>query len=578
MANAQWGKHGSGNWNTAQNWNTGTVPGAGDSAFIPRYSGVPAYTVTITTAVTVNRVTVDGTNTLAIETRNPASPASLTATDTVTTHILAVDNIDLDGGSTVTINLYNSGLDGDSKLAIGNPYLAAPTTVTMGHTAVLKSIDIRGNAPAEFQAALILQTTAAPTIWSTYSLTVRGDALVSFASGSIQQIINGNVLLDGPSARIANAGDTTSSSALAGLTNVMGVLELLNGAAVATTVSLTNDADIFVDRSGQGGSSLVVGGPLTNLAPADSGINGGEITVGNAAQGTHFEATAFSNGGLVSIGGGSQADPTTVQIHGATSNTGTITLGAYAQLASEAGTKNTASITLSSHSLLADVTEFKQTVDGTLALGGGTLQAHNLTLGGLVHGQGTLDGKVAVKGDLGETFLDTIGPIIATGKLKFSGGTLQSLIDATGTGTAGTVNASGLTLSDATLRLNILHPSNLVTGEIFTLVTFTPGKLTGTFDTIQDGSLVTHGSTLDLGNGHSVEVHYNNAGGVIYLEVIDTPPARHGLDAAHDTDWTQSSTETFSPSVSGVDHSDVFSDDLVATMPSAHGVAALDWV
>src|SRR5436190_17920468 len=101
MAQVQWGKHGSGNWNTSQNWNTGTVPGSGDTAFLPQYAGVSAYTVTITTAVTVNSVSAD-TNTLAIETKNPASPASLTATGNVTTRILAVDDIDLNGGSTVT--------------------------------------------------------------------------------------------------------------------------------------------------------------------------------------------------------------------------------------------------------------------------------------------------------------------------------------------------------------------------------------------------------------------------------------------------------------------------------------------
>ncbi|MBN8904076.1 MAG: G8 domain-containing protein [Rhodospirillales bacterium] len=44
MATLTWTKSGSGSWSVGSNWNTGTVPGAGDSVVMP---GTNAYTVTL---------------------------------------------------------------------------------------------------------------------------------------------------------------------------------------------------------------------------------------------------------------------------------------------------------------------------------------------------------------------------------------------------------------------------------------------------------------------------------------------------------------------------------------------------
>ena len=78
---------------------------------------------------------------------------------------------------------------------------------------------------------------AAPTTL-TDTLDVSDDALVEFKSGSVQSIASGaELILAGPQARVADAGATTTSSALTGLSSISGpafgnptALNLQNGA------------------------------------------------------------------------------------------------------------------------------------------------------------------------------------------------------------------------------------------------------------------------------------------------------------------------------------------------------------
>ena len=79
-----------------------------------------------------------------------------------------------------------------------------------------------------------------------------GDALLEYTSGGIQSIANGAELsLSGVQARVADAGVTTTSSALAGLNSISGpafgnptALSLQNGAALALSGNLNNSATI----------------------------------------------------------------------------------------------------------------------------------------------------------------------------------------------------------------------------------------------------------------------------------------------------------------------------------------------
>jgi hypothetical protein len=61
-----------------------------------------------------------------------------------------------------------------------------------------------------------------------------------------------------------------------------------------------------------------------------------------------------------------------------------------------------------------------------------------------------------------------------------------------------------------------------VLGQVFEdVMTFQPGELTGTFATINGGG---NGTSVDLGNGLTLEAIYDNKGGDISLEVVPTVP------------------------------------------------------
>ena len=112
--------------------------------------------------------------------------------------------------------------------------------------------------------------------------------------------INGNLTLNGASAHVADAGTTTSNSALTGLTSVTDIFRLENGAKVATTgnLSITGNAIVSLDGPdlifGGGGTSLTIGGKLTN-----NSTNGNGLDVGNTGLVSADTLTVNGTGGLI---------------------------------------------------------------------------------------------------------------------------------------------------------------------------------------------------------------------------------------------------------------------------------------
>ena len=102
-----------------------------------------------------------------------------------------------------------------------------------------------------------------------------GDSAIEFASGEITSLAHGAQLhLSGSDAFIEDSTALGSNSALAGLASIGAgaIFGLHNEAAVSTTGSLANDGDIRLDfAAGDGGSSLTVGGTLTNSGTLDIG-------------------------------------------------------------------------------------------------------------------------------------------------------------------------------------------------------------------------------------------------------------------------------------------------------------------
>jgi hypothetical protein len=245
MAQIFW-TDGTANWTTATDWSTGTVPGASDDVTISQ--GDPEITGNVGT---VNSVTVSAQ--FSIE-----DGGDLTTTVGLTNSGgLYVDNGG-SGGSSLTIG---GTLTNSNYVQIGNYNVA--TTVTAQGLSNTGTINIDGGSTNQ---AVLDIAAAAPATW-TGTLNVSGDGLLEFAGTSgIGAIASGaQINLSAPDAVIAAAGlGTGSDTALTGLASNAGQLQLQYGATLTTTGGLTNSGGLYVDNGGSGGSSLTIGGTLTN--------------------------------------------------------------------------------------------------------------------------------------------------------------------------------------------------------------------------------------------------------------------------------------------------------------------------
>jgi hypothetical protein len=152
-----------------------------------------------------------------------------------------------------------------ASLAIGNTLLGSSTTVTAAGLSNSGTINIACNSTlgTTHQVSLEVEVVAAaPATW-TGAVNLSGDALLQFTGTSqIGAIGSGaGIAITGPQAFVAAAGiNSTSISALSGLSSNAGDFELASGASVTTGGGLTNTGLLRVDQSGSGGSSLMVGG------------------------------------------------------------------------------------------------------------------------------------------------------------------------------------------------------------------------------------------------------------------------------------------------------------------------------
>ena len=180
-------------------------------------------------------------------------------------------------GGTLTNNSTNG-----NGISIGTANISSADTLTVKGTAAFSngsssSINIEGSATV--QATLNVTDAAAgfgTAGVETGTVFLQNDALLEFKSGQITTV-DGTLWLDGANSRVARAAALTSNSALTGLTTVAGNFWLENGAKVSPTgnVSVTGNGTLELDGNnigGGGGSSLTIGGTLTNSSTNGNGI------------------------------------------------------------------------------------------------------------------------------------------------------------------------------------------------------------------------------------------------------------------------------------------------------------------
>jgi hypothetical protein len=278
----------------------------------------------------------------ALELENGASVSTGALADS---GALYVDYSKGDGGSSLTVD---GTLRNSSFFIVGNSSLSSSDSVTASSLVNTSSglIDLTGGAGAQ---ALLDVTAGAAGFGATRTLTgavqLAGDSAIEFASGQIATIAGNGVLeLNGKSAFIEDSGASGSNSALMGLTDVAGALEMSGDVSVTTTGALLDSGSIYLDFPGHtGGSTLSVGGAISNS---------GTLAVGNSLLSSSDAVTAESlvNSGTIDLIGHG-ANFAALNVSGATTNNGAISIASDTETLAGA-VKGTGSISLSKATLL----------------------------------------------------------------------------------------------------------------------------------------------------------------------------------------------------------------------------------
>jgi hypothetical protein len=456
------------------------------------------------TAIAVNStLTLDGTQAVVADAGSTSSNSALSGLSNVAGTLTLRDGAnvstsgDLANSGTINIDMFSADsgagmsvggkLTNTGALRIGGLALTAPDAVSANALQNTGSIEIAGNAAAGKAATLNIAAPAglgtAGVLTGTVSL--NGDALLEFASGQIRAIAaNSTLTLDGTQAFVADAGSTSSNSALTGLSSDAGTFNLRDGGALAVggDLGLTGALNVDANTSGEGGSSLSAAGTLTL-----TGNNAG-LQIGNPGLSAPASVTTggLANAGTVNLVGGSATKIASLNVTGQAVSSGTVNVGNFSQ------------------------------VSGNLHLTGGSL-----------HGTGTVVGAVHDDGTAtvyGGSSVNTPGILTIDGNYEQSqNGVLQVDLNGTGSSNVSTIDVTGGTvdLAGGTLKVNVLNPLTLALGQTFTVMNFTPGSQTGTFANLQDGSFIGAGNaSLNIGNGLALAPIYNDAGGNIQLKVV----------------------------------------------------------
>ncbi|MGC9271410.1 beta strand repeat-containing protein, partial [Acidiphilium sp.] len=220
------------------------------------------------------------------------------------------------------------------------------------------------------------------------------------------------------------------------------------------------------------------------------------------------DGTVTNNGSVQLTGGNATGATAQMTVAGAMTTTGSVSIGTNSQLTIGNGNAYTQ-------------TAGTTTVDGTLT---GAV----LNQGGTVQGSGTIDGTVTNAAAIGggNYTNDQTGSLsISGGYTNQSTGTVNALLQGTGAGQASSlaVTAGPVLLAGGTLTPITSNGFTLAAGQSFTPLTFGTDNLTGEFGALSYNGATGNGTSVDLGNGLTLEASYNNGAGNVTLQVVNTP-------------------------------------------------------
>jgi hypothetical protein len=475
---------GNGNWSTAVDWTAG-VPNSSSAVTIGNTSS-GFVTEDLATASAASLSILSG-NILRIAEGNTLTVGGATA--------VASGGELLVGDSGAGGSKLNSGsLTNAGYFDIGNGGMTSASTVnvtgTLNNTG--GTVVVYGSSAA-VNDVLNVSGAAPSTLTGNYQLYgSTGSAAVEFGSGGITSIGDGSsnsgyVLLSGPNAYM-EVGAVNSNNALNGLKTIAsnGELDLENGASV-TTGALTNNNHLLVDDGGSGGSSLNIGGSLTN---------GGYLQVGNSgvtsASTVKINGPLLTNTGNINLFGG--AGVATLEISGpkvTISGTGTINLSN--------STNNLITGTAATDTLInsGNTIQGAGVIANVGVVNSGTILANQSTplviapsaLG--LNNKGTLSANAGstlqITGTNGGSLLNFSGTTL-TGGTYVAGGTLQF----GGSGTSIVTNAANITLSGSSSQIIDLSGGNV-------LANFAANAAAGSFTLTGGRNFTTKGNFTNNG-------------------------------------------------------------------------------
>ncbi len=408
------------------------------------------------------------------------------------------DSYSTEGGSSIAIagTLTNTG---QVTVGPGTDSLSSNTTLTVGGLAGSGAVGIHGSTGATPSLATLNVLSAAPgTI--IVNTTLDGDSLLEYASGQIGVIASGiTLLLNGTKAFIADSGNTNADSAIAGLTEIDGALQIINGGSATITGNVKDTGYLDVDGdsySTEGGSSVTIAGTLTNT---------GQVTVGPGTDSLSVNTTLTVGGlagtGAVGVHGSTGATPALATLNVLSAAPGTIiantTLdgdslleyasGQVATIAANATVSLSGSKALiadagntNANSAIASLTE----IDGSLRV----INGSSVTLTGNVDDTGYLN----VDGDsysseggssvtIGGTLTDAGQVAVGPGTDSLSANTTLTVGGLAGTGGIGIHGSTGAAPSLATLNVLSAAPGTIIettTLDGDSLLEFASGQIT----------------------------------------------------------------------------------------------------
>ena len=477
---------GTGKWSDA-NW-TPAAPGAGDDVTLS--VDAKAGNVTLDINDTIDKLTVNPNNTLLL---NNGTARTLTVKTSVTNNSKTVQGTTISGGN---------------SMVVGNLKAAAGELINNGKFDVSGGIlTVGGNL--KNSGSFVTASKGTVTVGGNFNTS--GGLMVGRSTVTVMGKLS-NAIGDSLGQITVSSGGAVTAGELVIIGNPFTPMDNLTlfGSTLTVTGNAGNKGQIQVGNVG-GNAKLNVGGKFTN----EGKLSVGATTGGSATN--SVSVSSFENTSAVVV---NQANPKGGEL--------IVTTGNYTQTDGSTTILGTLDVKTGKYIQKAgDTIVGSATIKGQLTAKGGVEVA-----GGKLQGSGNVKSPIVKNG--GEVIAGFKEPMAGT--LSITGdyeqeasGTLDALFQGIAPGDWSVLDISGRAAVDGILDVSTINGFNFDAseiGDVFDIVNFAAGELSGAFSTLEFNDTTTSGSTptmLNIGNGLALLVGYNDDDVTLTLVASATP-------------------------------------------------------